>query len=52
MGASVSFLSSAGMLFREAAWNKGKLVGAKPPLQPKHVWAKRFGWQVRDSDRT
>jgi len=21
-------------------WNKGKLVGPKPPLQPKHVWAK------------
>ena len=20
-------------------WNKGKLVGPKPPLQPKHVWA-------------
>src|SRR3546814_15507191 len=20
-------------------WNKGKLVGAKPPLQPKHVWS-------------
>ena len=22
-------------------WNKGKLIGAKPPLQPKHVWAIR-----------
>ena len=22
-------------------WNKGKLVGPKPPLQPKHVWAIR-----------
>ena len=22
-------------------WNKGKLVGQKPPLQPKHVWAIR-----------
>jgi hypothetical protein len=20
-------------------WNKGKLTGPKPPLQPKHVWA-------------
>ena len=19
-------------------WNKGKLVGAKPPLRPSHVW--------------
>jgi hypothetical protein len=22
-------------------WNKGKLVGPKPSLQPKHVWAIR-----------
>ena len=22
-------------------WNKGKLIGQKPPLQPKHVWAIR-----------
>jgi integrase len=22
-------------------WNKGKLLGAKPPLRPKHVWAIR-----------
>jgi integrase len=22
-------------------WNKGKLVGAKPPLRPKHVWSIR-----------
>lgn len=19
-------------------WNKGKLIGPKPPLQPKHAW--------------
>jgi hypothetical protein len=26
-------------------WNKGKLIGPKPPLQPRHVWAirARFG---------
>lgn len=23
------------------SWNKDKLVGPKPPLQPKHVWAIR-----------
>ena len=23
------------------AWNKGKLIGAKPPLRPKHVWSIR-----------
>ena len=22
-------------------WNKGKLIGQKPPQQPKHVWAIR-----------
>src|SRR3546814_19130903 len=27
-------------------WNKGKLVGAKPPLQPKHVWAVRTRLQL------
>jgi integrase len=25
----------------KCAWNKGQLVGAKPPLQPKHIWAIR-----------
>jgi integrase len=33
-------------------WNKGKLVGQKPPLKPKDIWAIRFhlqnGHQVRD----
>ena len=27
-------------------WNKGKLIGAKPPLRPKHVWAIRAKLQV------
>jgi hypothetical protein len=26
---------------RRRPWNKGKLIGPKPPLQPKHVWAIR-----------
>jgi hypothetical protein len=34
------------------AWNKGKLVGQKPPLKPKDVWAIRINLQnahaVRD----
>ena len=34
-------------------WNKGKLIGPKPPLRPKHVWAIRtklqIDRQVRDS---
>jgi integrase len=27
-------------------WNKGKIVGAKPPLRPKHVWSIRTKLQV------
>jgi len=27
-------------------WNKGKLIGAKPPLRPKHVWSIRTKRQV------
>ena len=29
------------------SWNKGKLIGAKPPpLRPKHVWAIRTKLQI------
>lgn len=27
-------------------WNKGKLVGAKPPLRPSHVWSIRTKLQI------
>ena len=26
---------------KRGAWNKGKVIGAKPPLRPKHVWSIR-----------
>ena len=26
---------------KRAPWNKGKLIGARPPLRPKHVWSIR-----------
>jgi hypothetical protein len=33
-------------------WNKGKLIGARPPLRPKHVWSIRtrllLGGRTRD----
>jgi hypothetical protein len=32
-------------------WNKGKLIGAKPPLRPKHVWSIRTRFQVEDRKR-
>jgi len=31
---------------RREAWNKGKLIGAKPPLPPKHVWSIRSKLQI------
>jgi integrase len=30
----------------QVPWNKGKLIGAKPPLRPKHVWSIRTKLQV------
>ena len=32
-------------------WNKGKLIGPKPPLQPKHVWAIRTRLQLTGRTR-
>lgn len=32
-------------------WNKGKLIGQKPPLQPKHVWAIRTRLQLAEAKR-
>ena len=31
---------------RREPWNKGKLIGAKPPLRPKHVWSIRAKLQI------
>ncbi len=33
-------------LTRHVPWNKGKLIGQKPPLRPKHVWAIRTQLQL------
>jgi len=32
-------------------WNKGKLIGAKPPLRPKHVWAIRIRLMIEGRSR-
>ena len=29
-------------------WNKGKLIGQKPPLRPKHVWSIRSKLQIEE----
>ena len=36
---------------RRGPWNKGKLIGAKPPLQPKHVWTIRTRLQIEGRRR-
>ena len=36
---------------RKTPWNKGKFTGAKPPLQPKHVWAIRTRLQIASRTR-
>jgi integrase len=32
-------------------WNKGKLIGAKPPLRPKHVWSIRTHLMIQRRTR-
>jgi len=36
---------------RGTAWNSGKLIGPKPPLQAKHVWAIRTHLQLAGKPR-
>ena len=36
---------------RRKRWNKGKLVGQKPPLRPKHVWSIRTRLQTEGRTR-
>jgi integrase len=43
--------NAATATFSRTAWNKGKLVGAKPPLRPKHVWSIRTMLQIADRKR-
>src|SRR5262245_9972912 len=36
---------------RRQPWNKGKLIGAKPPLRPSHVWSIRTMLQIEGRKR-
>jgi integrase len=36
---------------RKEPWNKGKLIGQKPPLRPKHVWSIRTRLQMERRTR-
>jgi len=38
-------------LAKRVPWNKRKIVGAKPPLRPKHVWSIRTKLQVEGQVR-
>jgi len=40
-----------GSNLRREPWNKGRLVGQKPPLKPKDVWAIRIHLQNRHAVR-
>jgi integrase len=42
------FVSTAA---KRTPWNKGKLIGAKPPLRPKHVWSIRTKLQLEGRTR-
>ena len=36
---------------RRVPWNRGKLIGAKPPLRPSHVWSIRTKLQIKGKKR-
>jgi hypothetical protein len=36
---------------KRTPWNKGKLIGPKPPLRQKHVWAIRTKLQIEQRTR-
>ncbi|MGY4626457.1 hypothetical protein ACVWY3_004213 [Bradyrhizobium sp. USDA 4486] len=39
-------LSTISAVSKHVPWNKGKIVGVKPPLRPKHVWSIRTKLQA------
>lgn len=43
--------NSSGTVGRRPPWNKGKLVGSKPPLRPSHVWTIRTKLQIERRTR-
>ena len=39
-------VNSSGKPPRRPPWNRGKLIGPKPPLRPSHVWSIRTKLQI------
>jgi integrase len=46
-----NILSATPPVPKHIPWNKDKIVGAKPPLRPKHVWSIRTKLQVEGQMR-
>ena len=44
-------VTSAEKPARRPPWNKGKIVGAKSPLRPSHVWSIRTKLQIEGRKR-
>jgi len=44
-------LSTSHLAIDRIPWNKGKLIGAKPPLRLKHIWAIRSRLQLAGRKR-
>ena len=44
-------ITTSSAAVRRPPWNKGKLVGAKPPLRPSHVWSIRTKLQMQGHTR-
>ena len=47
----MEYQDTAGPKLPRVPWNKGKLIGAKPPLRTKHVWSIRTKLQVEGQVR-
>jgi hypothetical protein len=43
--------SSTATAPKRPSWNKGKLIGPKPPLRPKHLWSIRTKLQLEGRTR-
>jgi hypothetical protein len=39
------------MFTSSTAWNKGRLLGQKPPLKPKEIWSIRIRLQLASKTR-
>jgi hypothetical protein len=48
MAASILFLQVGTAI---STWNKGRIIGQKRPLQPKHVWAIRVRFEIAENIR-